>query len=66
MLVFDTATVPVRERADAVSSAMLDATLSTNLSHHDPSRVRLVMEAYTLGPVALTRVATSTTPSRTR
>jgi AraC-like DNA-binding protein len=59
MLVFDTAAVPVRERADAVSSAMLDATLSTNLAHHDPSRVRLVMEAYTLGPVALTRVATS-------
>jgi AraC-like DNA-binding protein len=59
MLVFDTATVPAHERADAVSSAMLDATLSTDLVHHDPSRVQLVMHAHALGPVALTRVATS-------
>ena len=41
MLVFDTATVPARQRADAVSSAMLDATLSTDLVHHDPSLVQL-------------------------
>jgi hypothetical protein len=31
MLVFATTTVPVRERADAVSAAMLDATLSAHL-----------------------------------
>src|SRR5690349_6170268 len=59
MLVFDTATVPVGERADAVSSAMLDATFSTNLVHHDPSRVQLLMDAHELGPVTLTRIATS-------
>lgn len=59
MLIFDTATVPVRERADAVSAAMLDATLTTRLEHHDLDRVHLRMDAYALGPVMLHRVAAS-------
>ena len=41
MRVFDTATLPTAERADAVSDAMLDATLSTSLVHHDPLEVWL-------------------------
>ena len=39
MLLFDTATLDVRERADAVSASMIDATLSTDLVHHDPADV---------------------------
>ena len=59
MLVFDTVTTPDRERADAVSSAMLDATLTTDLVHHDPDRVHLRIDAYGLGRAELTRVSTS-------
>ncbi len=59
MLVFDTATVPQAERADAVSTAMLEATLSTNLVHHDPDDVWLRIGQVFLGSVELTRVATS-------
>ena len=59
MLVFDTATVPERDRADAVSSAMLDATLTTDLAHHDPERVHLRIDTYGLGAVELTHVTTS-------
>lgn len=59
MLVFDTDVVPPRERADAVSSAMLEATLSTQLVHLDPDDVWLRMEGFRLGAVELARVATS-------
>jgi AraC-like DNA-binding protein len=59
MLVFDTVTVPEAERADAVSTAMLEATLSTNLVHHDPWDVWLRIDQVSLGPVELTRVTTS-------
>lgn len=59
MRVFDTVTIAAHERAEAVSAAMLDATLTTNLSHHDPARVHLRIDAYTLGRLELTRVATS-------
>lgn len=59
MLVFDTATVAPRERADAVSTAMLDATLSTNLVHHEPSDVWLRLGAVPLGSVELTHVRSS-------
>jgi len=59
MLVFDTAGVPARERADAVSTAMLEATLSTSLTHHDPRDVWLRIDRVQLGAVELNRVATS-------
>lgn len=59
MLVFDTAAVPVRERADAVSDAMLGATLATQLVHHDPNDVWLRIEEHQLGSVSLTHVVTS-------
>ena len=59
MQVFDTAAVPVRERADAVSDAMLEATLSTQLVHHDPHDVWLRIEEHQLGSVSLTHVVTS-------
>jgi AraC-like DNA-binding protein len=59
MQVFDTAAVPPRERADAVSDAMLEATLSTQLVHHDPHDVWLRIEEHQLGSVSLTHVVTS-------
>lgn len=59
MQVFDTAAVPVGERADAVTTAMLEATLSTHLVHHDPEDVWLRIEEHHLGTVDLTHVVTS-------
>ena len=59
MLVFDTSALPARERADAVTSAMLDATLSTTLRHHSPDGVRLRLEQWQLGAVELVHVQTS-------
>ena len=59
MRVFDTAMVPRAERADAVSEAMLDATLSTSLVHHDPQDVWLRLDHVQLGSVELARVSTS-------
>jgi AraC-like DNA-binding protein len=59
MRVFDTAGVPATERADAVSAAMLDVTLSTSLVHHDPRDVWLRIDHVQLGSVDLTRVSTS-------
>jgi AraC-like DNA-binding protein len=57
--VFDTAAVALRERADAVSDAMLAATLSTQLVHHDPHDVWLRIEEHQLGGVSITHVVTS-------
>jgi AraC-like DNA-binding protein len=59
MQLFDTATLPVHERADAVSEAMLAATLSTNLVHHQPTEVRLRLESFQVGTVELTHVDSS-------
>jgi AraC-like DNA-binding protein len=59
MQLFDTATLPAHERADAVSEAMLEATLSTTLVHHRPSDVRLRLEAFQIGTVELTHVDSS-------
>ena len=59
MQLFDTATLPVQERADAVSEAMLEATLSTSLVHHEPAEVRLRLEAFQVGSVELAHVVSS-------
>ena len=59
MQVFDTTPLPVRDRADAVSTAMMEATLSTHLAHHDPADVWLRIEEHQLGTVDLTHVVTS-------
>ena len=59
MQVFDTAALPVTDRADAVSVAMREATLSTHLVHHDPAEVWLRIEEHHLGNVELTHVVTS-------
>lgn len=59
MMLFDTVTIPARERADAVSAVMLGATLSTTLEHHDPTEVWLRIEEWGVGPVRLAHVATS-------
>jgi len=59
MLLFDTDTLDERERADAVSASMIDATLSTDLVHHDPADVWLRITSVDVGVVDLTRVAAS-------
>ena len=59
MLLFDTATLDERDRADAVSASMIDATLSTDLVHHDPADVWLRITSVDVGVVDLTRVAAS-------
>jgi AraC-like DNA-binding protein len=59
MLRFDTATLDERDRADAVSASMLDATLSTSLVHHDPDDVWLRIASVDVGVVDLTHVAAS-------
>lgn len=59
MQVFDTAALPVTDRADAVSVAMREATLSTHLVHHDSAEVWLRIEEHHLGNVELTHVVSS-------
>lgn len=59
MLRFDTDTLEERERADAVSVSMLDATFSTDLLHHDPDDVWLRIAAQQFGVVELVHVDTS-------
>jgi AraC-like DNA-binding protein len=59
MLLFDTDTIARRERAEAVSASMLDATLSTDLVHHDPDDVWLRIAAAQVGPVEFVHVSTS-------
>jgi AraC-like DNA-binding protein len=59
MLVFDTDTLDERERADAVSASMRDATLSTELVHHDPEDVWLRILDTHVGVVDLVHVDTS-------
>ena len=59
MLLFDTATLDQRDRADAVSASMIDATLSTDLVHHDPADVWLRISSVDVGAVDLTHVAAS-------
>ena len=59
MLLFDTDTLDKRDRAEAVSASMLEATLSTNLVHHDPGDVWLRIAATQVGVVELVFVDTS-------
>jgi AraC-like DNA-binding protein len=59
MLLFDTDALEKRDRPDAVSASMLDATLSTNLVHHDPDDAWLRIAATQVGVVELVHVATS-------
>jgi hypothetical protein len=64
MLFFDTDTIEKRDRADAVSTSMLDATLSTDLVHHDPDNVWLRMAATRVGVVEFVHVDTSSMDTR--
>jgi hypothetical protein len=49
----DAGDLPVRERADAVTTYMREIALATNVIHDDPSNVFLSMSIWDLGPVEL-------------
>jgi AraC-like DNA-binding protein len=60
MIVFDTAAVPARERADAMVEALLQSTQCTTLAHHGPlEHAYLRQHNWTLGPVELQRTECS-------